>query len=630
MSTVSSEADDGVELEAMRKEDSSWHPCRVSLSSDTSTNFGLLVDFGGQVCEEVIFTEEEAQGRIRLRSTPLQGDECLHIKVGEHVLASQETQFGILFYDAKVEKVHRVRHSKRNQCRCTFEIKWLYLHLKEGTATVPASSVMRLATNAVDSHPIVSEFLKSVKTVNALGVSAFVSLLEDTVSKTDPLEKQIEKITKSADMSRIGCSEAYPLELKEVDLTGQVGHRKIATEMSFLHGQAPHGQNNSRRTTRSQRKVQLETKNIPPPQSVNEELGRPHLSPLGARAALASLLQREGFTSAFQSTPVKHATIMSLDVTSLSGQEKASMKDGLTLSLEACMAPVILTNAEVLTSDRRDASNNCLQNAVMQNRLEEPASIANHTVKRSLACSLSEIELKTPLKTTRLARSAIQKGIELSNDKVDLKSSSTEMKLCSPTHTPRVTRSTIQRETREGTVEVSNRLQESKSAQDPGSDSSLSRKEIEHSKDKIEKKSSAEVMKVQGPAYTSRLTRSATQKEARSVIIEVNKGLEERTLAEDTSTVSTRENHVMLQTKEPRRKRPLSSASDDDVNISLAQESKKKQRMSNDTRIPKSEGEMSEADGCSQSEKKSVLSKTKPKMRFSPRLRFLPRTRSQK
>lgn len=107
----------------------------------------------------------------------------------------------------------RVRHSKRIQCRCTFDIKWLYLDRVE-TATVPASSVLKLAKNTVDNHPTVAEFLNSVKMYNRSDVSSFVSLFEESVLGFD-LEKQIEEIGRFADTSRSRSPEDCPLQFKK-------------------------------------------------------------------------------------------------------------------------------------------------------------------------------------------------------------------------------------------------------------------------------------------------------------------------------------------------------------------------------------------------------------------------------
>ena len=50
--------------------------------------------------------KEEVLTRLRFRSVPLKGDDCYHIEEGDHVLATNKSGLGSLFYDAKVAKVH--------------------------------------------------------------------------------------------------------------------------------------------------------------------------------------------------------------------------------------------------------------------------------------------------------------------------------------------------------------------------------------------------------------------------------------------------------------------------------------------------------------------------------------------
>ncbi|PIA39052.1 hypothetical protein AQUCO_02700313v1 [Aquilegia coerulea] len=134
-------------------------------------------------------------------------------------------------------------------------------------------------------------------------------------------------------------------------------------------------------------------------------------------------------------------------------------------------------------------------------------------------------------------------------------------------------------------------------------------------------------MRLHNSTHTPRLTHSATKDETKNVPMDIIKGLEESKVFQDMCSDSTREGVVTPQTKETRGKKPLSS-SDDETIFSFSHESKKKQRVCND--VTSREGEISEASACLKETKKSVLSKTKPKLRFSPRLNFLPRTRSQK
>ncbi|OMO97172.1 hypothetical protein COLO4_14830 [Corchorus olitorius] len=95
------EADNSMELEAKRKDDSSWHPCRVSLSSSGDS---LVVNFGSQEMEDMVLKKEEVLMHLRFRSMPLQFDDCCHIEEGERVLANYNSKSKNLFHDAEVEK----------------------------------------------------------------------------------------------------------------------------------------------------------------------------------------------------------------------------------------------------------------------------------------------------------------------------------------------------------------------------------------------------------------------------------------------------------------------------------------------------------------------------------------------
>lgn len=55
--------------------------------------------------EEIISNEEEVLARLRIRSVPLQGGDCLLIEEGERVLATHKSQFKTCFFDAMVDKV---------------------------------------------------------------------------------------------------------------------------------------------------------------------------------------------------------------------------------------------------------------------------------------------------------------------------------------------------------------------------------------------------------------------------------------------------------------------------------------------------------------------------------------------
>ncbi|OVA18324.1 hypothetical protein BVC80_1835g762 [Macleaya cordata] len=617
-------ADDLLELEAMRKEDSSWHPCQVSFSSDT----GLIVDFGSQYSEDVLFTEEEALARLRFCSHTLQGDDCFHIKEGDHVLAIPKTQSKRLFFDAEVEKVYRVRHSKKIYCRCTFEIKWLCPKFKGGTVTVPSSSIMKMATNKIDSHPTVAAFLNFVRALNCSSVSPFVSLVEDTVCETDlpiMLEQQIEEIIRLADTPRKVCGEENLFELKRVDFEAQGQQRRtIKSQASSLHDKVLHENNNCGRSTRSQ----ISGKNPPQPIPEAEEFTRAHLSPLGARAALASLVhelpqkpelsichvEQEDFFNESQNTIEKHASAAFLDVTRTLDfdaciEETVSMKNDLPSTEKTHPAQVTLRQTKItkpLTFDKKTASNKSSQGKgslemliiqekpaqMLDDREDERSNIAG--VKTHLTTSATDQKLNHPMEATRLTHSMVQKGnINLNND-VELKSPTEGTKLSNPTHTTRLTRSALQKE--EGKL--------------------------------IEKLTPTEGTNLSSSTRTTRLTRSALQKEEGKSIEKSKEGLEESKPAENTWADSNKRDHVSVVTKETRTKKSCSSP-ESEINLPLAQEKSKKQKVSDVPPISTRKGEISaNSEGRSGEKKKS--SNKKSELRFSPRLRFLPRTRSQK
>ncbi|KAK8961304.1 hypothetical protein KSP40_PGU022125 [Platanthera guangdongensis] len=188
------------ELEAMRKDDCSWRPCCISLSSD-DPNVGIIVDFGNGD-EDLLYNKEDALSRLRFRSTPLQGDECTNIKEGDHVLALQKAQSKSLFVDATIEQAKRVKHSKRVHCRCTFEVKWLNSGLKGEIVTVPSMSIHRFSDRSIDEHPIFSSFVKALSSKNGGGSPSILSFTEESSCEAEfvgILEKQVEEISKLVD-----------------------------------------------------------------------------------------------------------------------------------------------------------------------------------------------------------------------------------------------------------------------------------------------------------------------------------------------------------------------------------------------------------------------------------------------
>ncbi|KVI12146.1 hypothetical protein Ccrd_009459 [Cynara cardunculus var. scolymus] len=286
-----------LELEAMRKDDCSWHPCQVHFSPDDAS---LVIKYGNDRFQDTLVSEKEALMRIRVRSLPLQDDDCIHIKPGEHVVVNRNSQPEGGFFDAEVEKVLRVRHSKRMQCRCTFMIRWLHQDLNGGSLTVPSISVMRLANKSINNHPTISAFMDEMLLIN----SNFSSMSPElTVVNAidlefqDLLEKQIEGIRNSVHCSKKKIRDEI-LGL-EVNTDEQVE----GTDISVPDVREPEIQNSTkkshlRRSNWSKevsRRVDVKNPSSPViPSPSTEELpeNRSPLNPLAARAALASMMSK--------------------------------------------------------------------------------------------------------------------------------------------------------------------------------------------------------------------------------------------------------------------------------------------------------------------------------------------------
>ncbi|XP_076955012.1 uncharacterized protein LOC143629689 isoform X1 [Bidens hawaiensis] len=209
-----------LELEAMRLADYSWHPCQVHLSPNGA---GLVIKYENTDSEDILETEKEVMIRIRARSLPLQDDECTHVKPGDHVVVSQDSLSENGFFDAEVEKVIRVRHSKRAKCRCSFMIKWLQQDLNGESLKVPSSSVVRLSDKRITNHPTISAFIDAVELNNSTlsCLSPPLNVVNDfDMDLHVMLEKQIEGIKNLVN----GCKkrirdEILGLEVKETDIS---------------------------------------------------------------------------------------------------------------------------------------------------------------------------------------------------------------------------------------------------------------------------------------------------------------------------------------------------------------------------------------------------------------------------
>ncbi|KAI4340086.1 hypothetical protein MLD38_024958 [Melastoma candidum] len=283
---------EGEELEAMRPSDSSWHPCMVYLST-----FGncLFINYGYHEPEDMVVTEVEVLERLRFRSSPLRADDCARIDQGEHVLVAHQSPSKNGHYDATVKKVLRVRHSKRNNCNCTFVIEFLE---REGECiNITSDSIMRLQKKNVKLHPVVCKFLNVIKGVGESTTSLLVKV--DHVADTNENSNgvfggHIKEICDGADVSKNDITTTTILGLKDEGKPPL--QRRLIDEFNRTdrNGQVTGDMENQKIILPRRDMPQLVMNNegvIPSVPSISElPKNKFRLSPLGTRAALASLV----------------------------------------------------------------------------------------------------------------------------------------------------------------------------------------------------------------------------------------------------------------------------------------------------------------------------------------------------
>ncbi|XP_017977942.1 PREDICTED: uncharacterized protein LOC18597782 isoform X2 [Theobroma cacao] len=482
-------SDNSVELEAKRKEDSSWHPCRVSLSSSGDS---LIVNFGRQELDDMLLQKEEVLMHLRFRSMPLQVDDCFHIDEGERVLADRKSQFKILFHDAVVVKVHfrlhltnksarqvsgssmvdRVRHSKRG-CRCTFMIKWLDQDLEGQTFTLPSSSIMKLATKSISAHPIINKLLKPEKHRGLSYSSPLLTILEGTDSEIDLnklLQKQIEQISNLADASKKDFLEDIPWRNKGVN-KGQSPHKPAAESNACVPAVADH-HNHLKRTTRSTRKLQIniEAKNQSGHTISMKEAfiqSRSHLSPLASRAALASSL-----LTAKKCLDMDLSSSMTASMFMKGKDSSDVLAVSIPLVSEAshAISPHISTQGDASCEPQPTKPSSCIPtkgwenenktsdeiNCNAEQRTYSPVKITAESVTSGVATSTAELPISRAKKSLvhanfnasstapiRLTRSATRKGAVIPNNCVQVKICINDTKRRMPGNKNQLSRSAV-------------------------------------------------------------------------------------------------------------------------------------------------------------------------------------------
>ncbi|MBA0713463.1 hypothetical protein Golax_012497 [Gossypium laxum] len=434
-------ADDSIELEAKRKVESSWHPCIVSLSSSGDS---LIVNFGSQELKDMMLNKEEVLARLRFRSMPLQVDDCCHIEEGERVLVNTKLQSKDFFYDAEVEKVDRIRHSKRG-CRCSFMIKWLDNDLEGQTLAVPSSSVMKLATKSISDHPIIHTLLKPEKDTDLSYSSPFLTILDDSDAEMDLnklLQKQIEQISNLADAPEKDFLDGF-LWRKKVLNNRQTPHNSTAESNACIPA-VPDNQNHLKRITCSKTKLQvdIETKyQSGTAASMQEELiqNRSRLSPLASRAALASSL-----LTAKKCLDMKFSSCMTANMFMKGKHSSENLAISVPLVSDAshAISPLISTQGDasckpsscIPTKVRGNENKTSVKiNRSAEDKTSSPAKVtaekviseiamtAEHAIARDKKSSvLGDVNVRptTPMRLTRLA---MRKGTVFPNECIEVK-----------------------------------------------------------------------------------------------------------------------------------------------------------------------------------------------------------------
>ncbi|PPD73700.1 hypothetical protein GOBAR_DD29389 [Gossypium barbadense] len=454
-------ADDSIELEAKRKEESSWHPCIVSLGSSGDS---LIVNFASQDLKDMMLNKDEVLARLRFRSMPLQVDDCCHIEEGERVLVNTKLQSKDFFYDAEVEKmvysneahiedmfielpvvllntsvplfchpnfchyqVDRIRHSKRG-CRCNFMIKWLDNDLEGQTLAVPSSSVMKLATKSISDHPIIHTLLKPEKDADLSYSCPFLTILDDSDAEMDLnklLQKQIEQISNLAD--------APEKDFLDVLNNGQTPHNSTAESNACIPA-VPDNRNHLKRITCSKTKLQvdIETKyQSGTAASMQEEFiqNRSRLSPLASRAALASSL-----LTAKKCLDMEFSSCMTANMfmKGKHSSENLAISVPLVSYASHAISPLISTQGDasckpsscIPTKVRGNENKTSVKiNRSAEDKTSSPAKVTAEKVISEIAMTAEHAIARDKKPTTpmRLTRLAMRKGAVFPNECIEVK-----------------------------------------------------------------------------------------------------------------------------------------------------------------------------------------------------------------
>ncbi|XP_057843576.2 uncharacterized protein LOC131052983 isoform X1 [Cryptomeria japonica] len=161
-------AQGSVELEYQCKHDDAWYVVSVEMRGNE-----LVVHYldSGDVCDcdEILSMEEfnSSRSRFRLACRHLQDEHCDQVEEGMQICAlyvtdAQETKF----FDAIVKQVCRSTHCSiddEDQCTCAFKVLWQAGPNACRITSVSCQNICLLTTGSIESHPVIREFVKLVR-----------------------------------------------------------------------------------------------------------------------------------------------------------------------------------------------------------------------------------------------------------------------------------------------------------------------------------------------------------------------------------------------------------------------------------------------------------------------------------
>lgn len=254
------------------------------------------------------------------------------------------------------------------------------------------------------------------------------------------------------------------LLVNAVDNKGHIQPNTVSVcEVSYSHAQAPHGQNQLNRSTQNSSKlpINLQVKDQPSAApSIQEELpeNRSHLSPLAARAALASLMSTNHMRIALDGTKLFNS----------SGLNDMPMKDKISSEILDASIPVISASDKVgnplisteSVSQLADLSSGITTKVNKSGKKESELTNSELTLK----CSKRERNVSRPTKAARITRSAVQKVTVMQNEDFQIETCSEELKLTATTNKRKFTRSAVSEEKKSVVPEVKQVLEEKQSS----------------------------------------------------------------------------------------------------------------------------------------------------------------------